>query len=143
MEIRNIYKDSYGERLYSVLLDEGELSLFSAAGQAVLARRAANKLAKRNWQINLGREQVQKKLGELQGQPQTADTRRLISKGKGILRSDEQSLMSGREMSRYLPKSGSLDARIHHNARKAEIGSSYRRFGPDGKLFDPTSRRFR
>lgn len=29
MEIRNIYEDSYGERLYSVLLDEGELSLFS------------------------------------------------------------------------------------------------------------------
>lgn len=58
MEIRNIYEDYSGERLYSVLLDENELSLFSAAGQAVLARRAANKLSKTNWQIESGKNSL-------------------------------------------------------------------------------------
>lgn len=55
MEIKNIYSsfDNYGyedEKLYSVLMDEDEVALFSEIQKQFGAIKAANKLAKKAWE---------------------------------------------------------------------------------------------
>lgn len=57
MEIRNIYEDSYGdERLYSVLMDEDEVALFSEMQKQF--GNAANKMAKKLWERSMAAPNV-------------------------------------------------------------------------------------
>ena len=63
MEIRNIYEDSYGdERLYSVLMDEDEVSLFSELQKEFGLVKAANKAAKKAWERKMA-DPIAKEMG--------------------------------------------------------------------------------